>query len=70
VLCHAKNHDAPQRLRTWDDGRIFLNYVPIQETAWEIKAGETVLQRYRVVIADGKAEAKDLDARWQRYVKQ
>ncbi|MDZ4286337.1 MAG: PmoA family protein [Prosthecobacter sp.] len=70
VFGHAKNHDAPQHLRTWDDGKIFFNYVPIQETPWEIKAGETITQRYRLIIADTKPDAKDLDARWQRYAQQ
>lgn len=67
IFCHPKNHDAPQHIRTWDDGKIFFNYVPIQESAWEIKAGETIQQRYRLVIADGKTDAKELEARWQRY---
>lgn len=70
ILCHPKNHDAPQHVRTWDDGRIFFNYVPIQETGWEIKAGETITLRYRVVISDGTATAADLDKRWQRYADQ
>jgi hypothetical protein len=67
VLCHPENHDAPQHVRTWDNGKVFLNYVPIQETAWEIKAGETITQRYRVVIEDRKPNAAALDARWNRY---
>ncbi|MDZ4401300.1 PmoA family protein [Prosthecobacter sp.] len=70
VFCHPKNHDAPQKLRTWDNGKIFLNYVPIQETAWEIKAGETITLRYRVVIADGKTDAAALNTRWERYAKE
>lgn len=67
VLCHPKNHDAPQRLRTWDNGKVFLNYVPIQETGWEIPAGKTVTHRYRMVIADGETTAEDLNNRWSRY---
>ena len=67
VLCHPKNHDAPQRLRTWDDGKVFLNYVPTQESAWEIKPGQTITLRYRIIVSDGQPDAKTLDARWQRY---
>ena len=67
IFCHPGNHDAPQRVRTWDTGEVFFNYVPIQETAWEIAPGETVTLRYRVVIFDGKATAAAIEARWQAY---
>lgn len=70
IFCHPKNHDAPQHVRTWDDGRVFFNYVPIQETGWEIKAGETITLRYRLIISDGKADAAGLESRWQRYADQ
>lgn len=70
VLGHPSNHDAPQRLRTWDNGKVFLNYVPIQETGWEIPAGKSVTHRYRLVIADGRTTADDLDKRWERYAKE
>jgi len=70
VLCHPKNHDAPQRLRTWDNGKVFLNYVPIQETAWEIKPAETITQRYRLIIADTKPDSAALNKRWERYAQQ
>jgi hypothetical protein len=70
VLGHPKNHDAPQRLRTWDNGKVFLNYVPIQETAWEIKPDETIVQRYRLIVGDTKPDPKGLDARWERYGKE
>lgn len=67
ILCHPENHDAPQRIRTWDKGMVFFNYVPVQETGWEIKPGETVTLRYRLVISDGKPNAKAIDARWNAY---
>ncbi|MCW0221410.1 MAG: PmoA family protein, partial [Prosthecobacter sp.] len=67
VLSHPSNHDAPQHLRTWDNGKVFLNFVPIQETGWEIPAGKSATHRYRLVIADGQASPADLDQRWQRY---
>ena len=70
ILCHPKNQDAPQHIRTWDNGKMFFNYVPIQETAWAIKPGETVTLRYRLVILDGQVSAKPLEERWKEYAKQ
>jgi hypothetical protein len=67
VFCHPKNHDAPQRLRTWDNGKVFLNYVPIQETPWEIAPGQSVTHRYRLIIADGKMDKASVEKRWKRY---
>ena len=74
ILGHAKNHDAPQRMRVWPpnshNGAIFFNYVPIQEHPWAIKSGETSTMRYRLVVADTKPDSPELNARWDRFSKQ
>ena len=67
ILCHPENHDAPQRIRTWDKGPVFFNYVPVQETAWKIAPGESATLRYRLVIADGDPDAKAIEAAWKGY---
>ena len=67
VLCHPDNHDAPQRLRTWDNGRMFLNWVPIQETPWSIAPGETNTLAYRIVVFDGRVDAEMIETFWDRY---
>ncbi|CAN5396091.1 hypothetical protein BH23VER1_BH23VER1_15150 [soil metagenome] len=67
ILCHPENRDAPQRVRTWPEGKVFFNYVPVQESGWEIGPGETVTLRYRLVVGDGKPDAGELDARWSAY---
>jgi hypothetical protein len=67
ILCHPKNHDAPQRIRTWDNGKVFFNYVPVQETGWSIQPGKSITLRYRIVILDGSADAKAIEARWKAY---
>lgn len=70
ILCHPENRDAPQRMRVWPDGKVFFNYVPIQETGWAIKPSEPSTMRYRVVISDGKANADRLNAFWNQYSKE
>lgn len=67
ILCHPENRDAPQRMRVWPDGKVFFNYVPIQEKGWEIKPGAPSTMRYRVVIADGKPKAENLNQLWKNY---
>ncbi|MEM7145236.1 MAG: PmoA family protein [Verrucomicrobiota bacterium] len=72
ILCHPENHDFPQRMRVWpptsNNGAIFFNYVPIQETAWEIAPGERVEFRYRLVVEDEKVDAGEMDGWWEEYV--
>jgi hypothetical protein len=70
ILCHPENRDAPQRMRVWPDGKVFFNYVPIQETGWALKPNEPSTMRYRVVISDGKANADRLNAFWNHYSKE
>jgi hypothetical protein len=70
ILCHPENHDAPQRMRIWDDNpKTFFNYVPIQEHAWGIEPGQKSVMRYRIVVQDGKPQAGDLNARWAVWTK-
>lgn len=71
ILNHRNNHDFPQRMRVWpptsNNGAIFFNYVPIQETGWEIKPGQVSTMRYRLVVEDGKPDTGELNKRWKKY---
>ncbi|MFT5406842.1 MAG: hypothetical protein ACI9DF_005708 [Verrucomicrobiales bacterium] len=72
ILGHRENHDFPQRMRVWpasssNNGAIFFNYAPIQETGWAIKQGETSSMQYRLVAQNGKPEKNALDKRWEHY---
>lgn len=67
ILCSPKNHDFPQRLRTWDDGKIFFNYVPIQEHAWALEPGKTYRMAYRLVVEDADPSKESIDKRWESY---
>ena len=74
ILCHPDNRDAPQRMRIWPpdshDGAVFFNYVPIQETAWELKPGEPSSMRYRLIVSDEKMNAGKINALWKQFAKQ
>ena len=66
-LGHPSNFDAPEPMRTWDNGKMFFNYVPSQEVAWEIPAGKTVTLRYRLAVSDGKPDAETIEAQWKAF---
>lgn len=72
-LGHPGNHDAPQRQRIWPEtsngGRIFYNWVPIQEHAWSIKPNESSEMNYRILVHDGKPNKRRIERAWDSYVK-
>ena len=63
ILGHPKNHDAPHRLRTWDNGKMFLNIAATQEHSFAIGAGDTVTWKFRLIAVDG-VMTKDAANRW------
>lgn len=70
VLIHKKNHDFPQRLRTWNDpknGKMFLCVVPVQKHPWAIEPAKTETMRYRLVVSDGKPDAEKIEAEWKSW---
>jgi hypothetical protein len=74
ILCHPKNHDAPQRMRIWPpashNGAIFFNYVPAQETAWHLMPGKPSTMRYRLIVSDKTMNAEQINALWKSFAGQ
>jgi len=67
LMGHPENFEAPQRIRTWNDGKVFFNFVPTQGKAWKIEPGQTVELRHRVVVFDGTPEVTVFEAESKRY---
>ena len=67
MMGHPDNFDAPQRLRTWPDGKIFLCWTPIQEKSLVIQPKKSVTWKYRIVISDGKPEQAATKLWWTDY---
>ena len=70
VFSHPENHEFPEWLRTWQDdqgGRVFMNFVPVQKSPWEIPAGHTQSFRYRLVTFTGRPDAARLERMWQDF---
>ena len=68
-LGHPDNHDAPNRLRTWNNGKMFLNWVPIQEHPFAIGAGDSVTWKFRIVVTDGVMAKETAEQWWSEYSK-
>jgi hypothetical protein len=73
IMGHPDNHDAPQRQRIWPEtsngGRIFFNWVPIQEHAWSLKPDVSSEMNFRILVHDGQPNKRRIERAWENYVK-
>jgi len=67
IMGHPQNHDAPQRMRIWPEGKVFFNYAPIQEHAWQINPGDRITLRYRLLVFDATVDPAVIRPHWDRY---
>ncbi|MBC8126549.1 MAG: PmoA family protein [Gloeobacteraceae cyanobacterium ES-bin-144] len=68
ILCHPGNFRFPQPIRAHPDEPFFC-YSPPQLGDMEIVPNQPYVSRYRLVIADGKPDAKTAEEWWQQYAK-
>ncbi len=66
VLMHPSNFRFPQPLRL-NPKNPQICVAPSQDGDWEIVPGKPYVSRYRIVIADGKADAAFLEKLWADY---
>lgn len=70
IFNHPQNFDSPQRVRIWDQGPMFFNYVPTQEHGLEISPNQTLKLRYRIMIADEILSPDTIESAYRDYSKQ
>ena len=68
ILCHPQNFRFPQPIRAHPTEPFFC-YAPQQLGGMEIKPGEKFISRYRLIIADGPADALAAERWWEEYAK-
>jgi hypothetical protein len=66
VLIHPSNFRFPQPLRL-NPKNPQLCVAPSQDGDWEIAPGKPYVSRYRIIVADGKADAALLESLWADY---
>lgn len=73
ILSHPSNYNHPEPLRIWDkkandgNGDVFINFAPTKNKDWLLEPGKDYILQYRMVIFNGKFNAKKADAMWQAY---
>lgn len=68
VLCHPSNFRAPQPVRVHPTEPFFC-YAPQQGGAMEIVPGKPYHARYRIIVADGEPDAKEIKKWAEDYAK-
>lgn len=66
ILCHPDNFRFPQPMRLNPDEPFFC-FAPSQGGEWRIEPGKPYVARYRLVVADGGADAKEIERLWNDY---
>lgn len=69
VLIHPANFRFPQPLRL-NPKNPQLCVAPSQDGDWSIEPGKPYISRYRLLVFDGKPDAKWIETQWQDYAKQ
>ena len=68
ILIHPSNFRFPQPLRL-NPKNPQLCIAPSQDGDWSIEPGKPYASKYRLLVFDGKPDAKWIDAQWQAYAK-
>lgn len=68
ILMHPSNFRFPQPLRL-NPKNPQLCIAPSQDGDWSIDPGKPYTSKYRLLVFDGKPDAKWIEAQWQSYAK-
>ena len=68
ILMHPSNFRFPQPLRL-NPKNPQLCIAPSQDGDWSIDPGKPYISKYRLLVFDGKPDAKWIEAQWQSYAK-
>ena len=67
LMSSPTNHNHPEKLRTWGNREIFINFNPVQKESWALEPGQQYIRNYRVFVYDGSLTAKQAEALWQDF---
>ena len=73
MLSHPSNYNHPEPLRIWDKkanggrGDVFANFATTKDKDWLLEPGKTYTLRYRLVVFNGKFDAKKATAAWDAF---
>ncbi len=72
-LSHPANRMHPEPMRVWptdaNNGRgdMYFEFVPIRHNNWELKPKRNYTLKYRMIVFDGKMDAKTAEMYWNSF---
>jgi len=66
-MSYPGNHEHPEPMRIWPEGKVFFNFCPIQKEDWIFEPGEDYVLRYRMYVHSGKSTAETAERLWQDF---
>lgn len=72
-LSHPSNRMHPEPMRVWPldanggRGDMYFEFVPIRHDDWKLEPKQTYTLKYRMVIFDGKIDAKKAEMYWNSF---
>ncbi|MEM0964615.1 MAG: PmoA family protein [Verrucomicrobiota bacterium] len=67
LMSHPKNQSHPEHLRTWEKGKVFVNFNTVQKEPWVLEPDKSYLRRYRLFVFDGSISADEAERLWEKY---
>jgi hypothetical protein len=72
-MSHPSNRMHPEPMRVWpldannNRGDMYFEFVPIRHEAWKLEPKQNYTLKYRMIIFDGKIEAKTAEMYWNSF---
>lgn len=67
LMSRSSNRSHPEHLRTWEEGRVFVNMNTVQKEAWVLEPDQTYTRAYRLFVYDGKLNADAAEGLWNQW---
>ena len=73
-LSHPSNRAHPEPMRVWPSGingrgDLYFEFVPIRHEEWKLEQYQNYTLKYRMIIFDGKMDAKTAEMYWNSFAK-
>jgi hypothetical protein len=74
-MSHPSNRMHPEPMRVWpldannNRGDMYFEFVPIRHEAWKLEPKQNYTLKYRMIIFDGKIDAKTAEMYWNSFAK-
>lgn len=70
IMSHPENHEHPEPMRVWPEGKVFFNFAPVQAGDWQLEPGREYTFRYRFYVHEGLLDVSAAERYWRDFAGQ